>query len=106
MKRKEEIPNLFQVAFVGEYVEIVAKFYQTYREESESRIIDSTAPASIKGYLLEFDDLYYYLGTEPNAVDRCIKVDDVSYIEIIDQDKAFNKILDEMPMPMDETEEN
>lgn len=102
----EPLPNLFQITFIGEYVEIIAKFYQTYKEESDTRLIESTAPASIKGYLLEFDDEYYYLGNEPNAVNRVIRKTDVSYIEIVDEDSAFEKILDDFPIPEDENESN
>lgn len=106
MSKQDQLPNLFQVAFVGEYVEIIAKFYQTYKEESDSRIIESTAPASIKGYLLEYDDDYYYLGDEPNSVNRAIKKTDVSYIEIVDENSALEKILDDFPIPEDENESN
>lgn len=105
MKQKVELPDLFRITFIGEYVEVVANFYQKYKEESETRLIESTAPAVIKGYLLESDDQYHYLGSDPNSIDRVIRIEDAHYFEIIDEDKAYEKILDEMPVP-NESESN
>lgn len=108
MKKKsaDEIQTLFQVAFVGEFVEIVAKFSQIYREEHDGHSYENTTPAVVKGYLNEYDDTYYYLGSEPNTVDRCIRVDEVSYIEVVDEGKELEKILDDFPVPEDKNESN
>ena len=93
---KEIDRALFTSTFIGEYVEIVAKFFQTFKEETENGIIEGSGPASIKGFLLEFDDDYYYLGDDPNSVNKVIKKEGVWYIEIVENKSQYDQILDDM----------
>lgn len=103
---EQQEQTMFDMVFIGEYVEIIAKFYQTYRESSGEAHMESVAPASVKGYIIDHDGEWCYLGDDPASIDRAIKFEDISYIEIISDAKLVNKLLKDMPVPDDDIGKN
>lgn len=99
-------PSLFQTTFIGEYVEITTNHTYSFSEETADGYNTGTAISTIRGYLLEFDDEYYYLGDNPNAIFKVIRKAPGMIIEIIDENRTFEKILDDMPIPNNESENN
>lgn len=89
--------DLFWVTFVGEYVEVLCKF-----ETPES----GRMPLAIQGYMLDVDDKYYYIGKNPLEVISAVDKNDVAYICIIEQIDPAVQMLQEMPVPKAEEENN
>ncbi len=85
--------ELFKVTFIGEMVEIIVN-----SEASE------TGKMIVQGYLLDFDEDYYYLGENPLAVSTALKRDLVSLISIHDLIDPSLDMLRNMPDPEDEDE--
>lgn len=106
MKEKEQVPNLFDITFIGEYVEIILKVFSSFQEENEHGISGGSVPTSVKGFLLETDDTYYYLGDEPNSISRAVKKNDVSYVEMSEPNNFMENMLDQMPIPDDQNRSN
>jgi hypothetical protein len=63
--------DIFTVTFLGEYVEIVCKT----GENEQGQLI-------VKGYLLDVDNDYYYIGHNPLEVSGAVKKDLVGVITI------------------------
>lgn len=89
--------DLFWVTFVGEYVEVLCKF-----ETPES----GRMPLAIKGYMLDVDDRFYYIGNSPLEVISAVNKDDVAYICVIDNIDPAVEILQNTPVPEAEEEIN
>lgn len=102
----EDLPNLFNITFIGEYVEIGMNLTDTYSTETAEGYQSGTALATLRGYLLEVDDEYYYIGETPDAVEKAIRKEHVLTIDIVDQDKVFDKILEELDTPEDRSKSN
>lgn len=83
--------EMFKVTFIGEMVEILAK------SESEERGV-----FIVRGYLLDYDEEFYYMGENPLAVNAAIKRDVVSFISIIEQLDPGMETLVNMPEPDDD----
>lgn len=100
-----DISETFHQAFIGVKVEIVADFYQNYVEETMDSRISNNSPASIQGYILDIDDIFFYLGKNPNEVTMALEKDRVMYIEVIEEKSPYDDMLDALPVPK-KSEEN
>jgi hypothetical protein len=80
--------QLFKHSFIGEMVEIITK------SENKDRGI-----FIVQGYLLDYDEDYYYIGEDPLAVSGAIKRDIVSFISIVMTVDPGMEVLEEMPIP-------
>jgi hypothetical protein len=87
--------ELFWTTFIGEYVEILCKY------ETSERM-----PLSVIGYLLDIDDIYYYIGAGPLQVESALKKEDVCFISIINNVDPTTQMLEDMPIPEDPLGEN
>lgn len=88
--------EVFWNTFLGEYVSIV----YGASDAKKHGIIEC------KGYLLDIDELYYYLGYGPLAVDMVIKKQAVDIIEIIKEQDESLQVLENLPVPEDEEGKN
>lgn len=104
-KEKDDL-SLFGLCFHGEYVEIVTSLYQKNIEGDETGVIDQTLPIVLKGYILDMDDEYYYLGNTPEEISKAVKKEAVKYIEIISEQNVFDQILEDFPTPGTKEEQN
>ena len=85
--------ELFKVTFIGEMVEIIV----TSETGNKGQLI-------IQGYLLDYDEDYYYIGEHPLAVTSALKRSLVGFINIIEPVDPNLEILHNMDTPNDEDE--
>jgi hypothetical protein len=93
----KDISDIFWSTFVGEYVEIACEFETT---------TSGKLPVALQGYLLDADEEYYFLGKNPIEISSTVKRDKIAYIEIIEDVDQATMILEEMPVPETEEENN
>ena len=86
----------FFLTFVGEYVSVIGEFTS----------IGEKGAVTATGYLLDTDDLFYYLGSGADNIDTAIKKTSVHCIEIIKERDLHMEILDKMDIPEDGTKIN
>ena len=89
--------ELFWGTFIGEYVEVLCKF-----ETPDS----GKLPLAVQGYMLDADDRYYYIGQNPLEVTSVINKDDVAYIALIENIDPAMQILEDLPLPETDEENN
>lgn len=98
-KRNKQGLDLFSSTFLGEYVGIMTKMKSTIVQESEESSVTQTAPMLLKGYLLDMDTNYYYLGDTANEVSQAIKKVQVFHIEIEKPMDALDHMLEGIETP-------
>lgn len=92
--KKAKSNMLFTISFVGEYVEILLSLNR-----------DSN-PVAIRGYLMEHDDEFIYLGLDNKEVNSAIKKVNIISIEINDEKNELKKYLNEINVPSNKLEGN
>lgn len=97
---KKQIDMFFDI-FAGEFVSITTKLQQKITQQTEENILQSESFLSMQGFLVEKDDLYYYIGDKPNSVLAAIKINEVVHIEITQEENVFTNILDQLDVPTD-----
>lgn len=106
MDMSDSFSEIFHTTFIGEQVEFLTSIPQHWSENTEDGVISGTIPMIVQGYVLDIDDEYYYVGDTPHEVSRAVKRSEVLFIEIVSEKKVFDKILDQFPVPDNESEEN
>lgn len=85
-KKEEPVELLFQL-FAGEYVSIILDMMVENVVQSASEVEMTKAPLTVSGYLSDADDVYYYLGHEPNVFNQAIRKDRIIHVEVIEEPK-------------------
>lgn len=80
--------DFFFLTFVAEYVELTLKLTAT---DTQTNII---LPLTVRGFLLEQDDRYYYLGEHPNAVSQAVEKELVGLITAVEHKDYADTLLD------------
>lgn len=87
--------DMFFSTFLGEYVEILCR----YETAADGKMM-------LEGYLLDMDDDYYFVGHNPIEITAAIKKEDVSLVNIVNKVDPNVELLENMPIPDDEHENN
>lgn len=100
-KTTQERPDddFFFLTFVAEYVEVTTKLLATQEEHHV------TMPLTIRGYLLEHDENFYYIGGDPENIHYAVRKDEVVLFTIINPDAEADQILNDFE-PQSETDIN
>lgn len=102
MKNKEpEVITTFAASFLGEWVRIVTKIKITETMETEEGILENTAQLILRGYLVDYDDSFYYLGEIPNEVNQAVERRNAPIIQIEEQINVYEEILNNIDIPED-----
>lgn len=80
---KSEVNNLFEY-FAGEYLSILVNkdLRQSIQTPDNVRTIHS--PVLVEGYLIDEDDLFYYMGEDPGTIYKAVAKRTIVMVEIID----------------------
>jgi hypothetical protein len=104
------VSSPFFLSFFGQRVKIMANIYKQYGVQTREGIAQESLPISLTGYILDADEQYYYIGGTPHEIKTAIKKDLVilleSYSEEDEQAEAYEHILDNLPPPKNNNEQN
>ncbi len=103
MVKKE---SLLYINFIGELVEVVLKSTQKIIHGNEDGVDESTHPIAIQGFLMDEDEEYYFLGDTMTSMSKAVRKDQIVCIQMLEQKTVFDEILEEMPVPNEDTERN
>jgi hypothetical protein len=93
--------NIFEV-LCGEFVKITLNVTDNQIVELDGRLKTIGNLLTVKGFLIDMDDEFYYLGLEPNVLNRCVPRTKVCLIDISDPDEdQINYIEELIPTPKD-----
>lgn len=98
----KEPKNQFEMCFYGCFISLIFK-----QPVAEGSVTDeNNAPlaiGSVRGYLLDMDDEYMYLGNSTYEIDYAIARDTIAMVSFVDIKTPEELILDAAETPDDET---
>lgn len=94
-----ETTQTFLLSFIGEYVNIVTDIMIAEYTNTEEGAVEQNAPMVSRGFLLDIDSDYIYLGEDPFEVTQAIKKKRVVLIQREIKATAYEELLNGMPDP-------
>lgn len=96
MTRKKSLA-LFQLTFLGEFVEMVTTVNSGEKDGM---------PLVVSGFLLDFDDNYFYVGLDHDEITQAVRRENVAYIGIVRESDELEEVLNSVPTPRNKDEGN
>ena len=92
--------TLFVQNFIGQEVELLINLYHKSEQSNAEEMMSSQSPLAMRGYILDIDEEYIYLGESPNGITKFVRKELVVGGDIIKEDKVetvFDDILNDLP---------
>lgn len=94
-----ETPQTFMLSFIGEYVNIVTDIMIAEYTNTEDGPLEQNAPMVARGYMLDADDDYVYLGEDPFEITQAIQTKRIVLVQREIKSSAYDDLLNGMPDP-------
>jgi hypothetical protein len=91
--------DTFVLAFMGELVNVVTDIMIVDYTQNEDNTLEQNAPMVARGYLLDCDHNYLYLGENPLEVSQAIAKTRITMVQIDRKKSKYEELLDEMGDP-------
>jgi hypothetical protein len=105
-KDPKEFDSFF-LAFAGQNVILTMDIVVSQVHSSESGTITENIPMFYEGILLDYDDQNYYLGKTPTEITDFVPKNRVIHGKINEGDEEImNEVLNQIPIPTNESEVN
>jgi len=92
------VSSPFFLSFFGQRVKVLTSIFQSFSVNTSEGIAQESLPITIMGYILDADEHYYYVGSNPHEIRQAIKKEKVIAIEVFTEEdekaEAFDKILE------------
>ncbi len=98
-KKQPEELKTFSLAFMGEYINVITDVMIEEVVGSEETNIQQVAPMISRGYLLDEDETFLYLGDNSFEITQAISKKRVCMIQVYQEKNEYEDILDSMPDP-------
>ncbi len=98
-KKLNKADRLFEI-FCGEAVSISLDRDLEKTTSSRTKIETLKTSQTVHGYLVDYDDYFFYLGYEPESYDQAVKKDYIVHVELMEN--PMDEILDDFETPKDE----
>ncbi len=99
-KKQPDELKTFSLAFMGEYINVVTDLMIEEIIGIEDNPIQQNAPMITRGFLLDEDDLYLYLGENSFEITQAISKKRICMIQVQQEKNEYEDILDSMPDPL------
>jgi len=97
------VSSPFFLSFFGQRVKVLTSIFQSFSVNTPEGIAQESLPITIMGYILDADDQYYYIGSNPHEIRQAIKKEKVIAIEVYteedEQAENYDKLLEGMGVP-------
>lgn len=98
-KSSTETEQTFVLAFIGEYVNIVTDIMIAEYTHTEDGPLEQNAPMVSRGYMLDCDHEYVYLGEDPFEITQAVQRKRIVLIQREIKSSEYAEILNGMPDP-------
>jgi hypothetical protein len=98
-KSSKEVQQTFLLSFIGEYVNVVTDIMITDFTSSEEGQLEQNAPMVSRGYMLDCDSDYLYLGEDPFEITQAVQRKRIVLIQREIKNSAYTEMLNGMPDP-------
>jgi hypothetical protein len=93
---EEDTINTFVLAFMGEYVSIITDIMILDYSQNDSQALEQNAPMVARGFLLDEDDHFLYLGDNPLEISQAVAKKKIAMIHMEKKKNKYEELLDEM----------
>ena len=98
-KKQSESTQTFLLSFIGEYVNIVTDIMIAEYSTTEEGSLEQNAPMVARGYMLDCDNDYLYLGEDPFEITQAIRRKKIVVIQRELKNSEYTDLLNDMPDP-------
>lgn len=91
--------DTFVLAFMGEFVNVITDIMIVDYAQNDVQTLEQNAPMIARGFLLDADNNYLYLGDNPLEVSQAISKARVTMVQIERKKSKYEELLDEMGDP-------
>lgn len=91
--------SLLFINFIGENVEIMLDLNSSAVAEVDSNVLNESSPIVVRGYLLDTDDEYYFLGSDGVNITTAIKRKNVIAISLYQEKSMYEELFENLPVP-------
>lgn len=88
--------NIFALNFVGQEVEFIMSVYFKSEDHSEEGSLIQQNPLAVRGFVLDIDDEYIYLGSTPDGITQFVKRDLIAGGSIVDKKDEYDEALENL----------
>jgi hypothetical protein len=88
--------NTFILAFMGEYINVITDIMILDYAQNDSQSLEQNAPMVARGFLLDEDEHFLYLGDNPLEISQAIAKNKVAMIHMEKKKNKYDELLDEM----------
>ena len=88
--------NTFVLAFMGEYVSVITDIMILDYSQNDSQVLEQNAPMVARGFLLDEDENFLYLGDNPLEISQAISKKKIAMIHMEKKKNKYDEILDGM----------
>ena len=106
VKKQQETTQTFLLSFVGEYVNIVTDIMIAEYTSTEDGPLEQSVPMVCRGYVLDIDNEYVYLGEDPFEVSQAAKKNRIVLIQRELKRTQYDEILEGLADPKKEEDIN
>jgi hypothetical protein len=102
-KSKTDKLDRFFEMLAGEFIQVVLDKDVESSVQTEKTVSINKTPLIVEGYLVEEDDVYVFLGQQPNTITQAIRKEYIIHIQVTSEENSmFNQIdTDVGPLPKD-----
>jgi hypothetical protein len=98
-RSSKEVQQTFLLSFIGEYVNVVTDIMITDFATSEESQMEQNAPMVSRGYMLDCDSDYLYLGEDPFEITQAVQRKRIVLIQREIKNSAYTEMLNNMADP-------
>ncbi len=91
--------DTFVLAFMGEFVNVITDIMIVDYAQNDLQTLEQNAPMIARGFLLDADNNYLYLGDNPLEVSQAISKARITMVQIERKKSKYEEMLDEMGDP-------
>jgi hypothetical protein len=98
-KKKQMIDeqiNTFVLAFMGEYINVVTDIMIMDYSQNDIQSLEQNAPMVARGFLLDEDENFLYLGENPLEISQAIAKNKVAMIHMEKKKNKYDELLEEI----------
>jgi len=98
-KKKQMIDeqiNTFVLAFMGEYINVVTDIMILDYSQNDVQSLEQNAPMVARGFLLDEDENFLYLGENPLEISQAIAKNKVAMIHMEKKKNKYDELLEEI----------
>lgn len=91
--------NILFLNFAKEYVEMILSASSSVSSLDTNVPLSETSPLVVRGYLLDEDSQYYYLGDESTNIMAAVRKNNVITITIGKEKSVYDELLSSLDVP-------